>query len=124
LPYIEALERDLVEQDDWDKETVVRQLSEQADERGVVSAQVFLGPSFNVSPDAVRELVSAAAGAVGARQDRLTVGRLRPLARAFALQAEPLVLAELARNADVVSILPQKIEDIHPRPVSRRAVGS
>lgn len=106
----------------WDKEAVVQALDDQTEAGGLISAQVFLGRGDSSVAEVAHDLVAAAAGAVGADLQRQTVGRVRNVARAFAVKAESKVLAQLAKSPDVLSILPAQVDDIYPRPVDGRTV--
>src|SRR5262245_47662036 len=101
----------------WSKEEVVRDLRKKAGPSGTVRAQVFLSEDAGDDlPKAAHDLVQAARERAGAR-GAAVIGKVHRLAKSFSIEASADVLAAIAEEPDVKSILPSEIEDIYPKPM-------
>jgi len=79
-------------------------------------AHIFLDVPEDEVDATARRLFGEAVAAVGEPAAVGRLGQIHPLARSFAIEADPRVLAEIGRSAAVRDVLPSEIDDILPRP--------
>ena len=101
----------------WTKRQVVQRLREGGSDQPV-SVQVFLSddvPDGDVS-SAVKKIVSDVESSARKGGLPLKVGKVHQLAKSFSIEADPDIIAAIADQPGVKSILPSKVDDIYPKP--------
>jgi hypothetical protein len=102
---------------DWTKLEVLKGLREKAGPGGTVRALVFLAEDGDGDlVKVIQRLVETAQSKAGERT-AAAIGKVHRLAKSFSIETTPEVLAALAEQPGVRSILPSEIDDIYPKPV-------
>ncbi|CBS89843.1 hypothetical protein [Azospirillum lipoferum] len=104
---------------DWTTEKVLEILRAQAAQGEHPSAQVFLADNVTATEvgDRARDIVTTAAAKTSSPD--ATINHVRRFAKSFSVSAAPDVIAAIAECRDVKSILPNRIDDVYPKPVGK-----
>jgi hypothetical protein len=103
---------------EWTKKEVLKNLRESVGSGETVRAQVFLMDHMDGDlQKTVKDLVETAKDQVGKSGATAEVGKIHKLAKSFSIEAAPDLLAALADQPGVKTVLPSEIADIYPKPV-------